>query len=232
MPLDASPGRPAAQHATVSDALDALTPEQWADLARRLTRYAFNRMRRLARGAATWEEAENVAQEAFSRLLDPAFAEWDRERHPEVFDALGYVVNGLAVNWARRRRVRAAHVPILDDVDANEDDAPLDPRSEGDRAGEGGHGSGDGVVLSSRDGDEGLAAREERRAERAFAMLEARLADDPLALGLLGLIREGEGRPAEQARRLGRDVGDVYTAKRRLLHHGRIVAREIEEGGS
>jgi hypothetical protein len=62
--------------------------------------------------------------------------------------------------------------------------------------------------------------------------LRARLGKDTLALALLDRIQSGDGKPASQARALGVSVADVYSAKRRLLHHARLVGRDILQGES
>lgn len=203
---------------------DVLASQDWADLARRLTRYAHVRLR-----GRSWETAEELAQEAIARLLDPAYASWDRERHPDLFDALGYIVNGLVSNYRQRKATRAHHVTLRDDIDEADDDAPRDPRSDPD---DDEHAPPpDAVVLRGEDPAEESPAGH-RGAEAAMAALRARLVGDALGLGLLDQIQQGEGRPLAQAKALGVTVAEVYTAKRRLMHHARLVARDLEKDES
>jgi hypothetical protein len=231
MPPEPLPREPHPEaHADTPSIEAVLASQDWSDLARRLTRYAHVRLR-----GRSWETAEEIAQEAIARLLDPAYASWDRERHPDLFDGLGYIVNGLVSNYRQRKATRAHHVALRDDIDELDDDAPRDPRSDPD---DDKHAPPpDAVVLRGEDSAEEsrMDDRRDRRAEAAMAALRARLsrlADGALPLGLLDQIQQGEGRPLAQAKALGVSVADVYTAKRRLMHHARLVARDLEQDES
>ena len=93
----------------------------------RLTRYAF-----VLLGKKSWAIAEEIAQEAIARALDPAYASWDPERHPDLFDFLGSVAGGLAANH-RRKAGRARLVPIREDAYASGEDEPKDSARRGGR---------------------------------------------------------------------------------------------------
>jgi DNA-directed RNA polymerase specialized sigma24 family protein len=219
--MTARPARPLSDAPPAPDSIDVILASQdWVELGRRLTLYAYGRIHK-----RSWETAEDIAQEAIAHLLDAAYAPWDRERHPDLFDCLGHIVNGLAANHFRRKAFRAPHVPIMDDVDGAEDDAPIDPR--GQRDAEEQAPPADAVVLSDRT-DAAAARGEEARDAALLAELRTRLAGDALAIGLLDQIHAGEGRPKRQADVLGVSVNEVYTAKRRIFHHARAIAREME----
>jgi hypothetical protein len=211
----------------------ALAAQDWTDLSQRLTRYTYARLRK-----SSWETAEDLAQQAITQLLDPAYASWDRERHPDLFDCLGHIANGLVANHVRRQGRRGQHVPLRED-DATHDDelAPLPVEESRDRGGaEDDTPPADAVhVADPRTAEDLLSARplQSRREEQAMAAVRARVGQDALCLGLLDRIQNRkEGRAAADAMALGVLVHDVYAAKRRLLHHARQVARDLAEGES
>jgi hypothetical protein len=74
----------------------------WREVARRLTLFAF---RRLGRGAQQ-SDAEELAQEALRRFLDPNYAGWDRSVEPDLLRHLGSIVNGLVSNRVQRAKRR------------------------------------------------------------------------------------------------------------------------------
>src|ERR1700733_2425871 len=112
--MTARSNRPLAAAPPAPESLDSLeafiAAQDWEEIGRRLTLHAYGRIYK-----RSWETAEDIAQEAIARFLDAAYASWDRARHPDLFDCLGHIVNGLAVNHLRKKAFRAPHVPIKDD---------------------------------------------------------------------------------------------------------------------
>jgi len=208
-----------------------LAAQDWADLSRRLTRYVHVRLRK-----ASWETAEDIAQEAIEHFLDPAYAPWDRDATPDVFDALGSVANGLVANHARKAKRHGKHVSLRDDDRTHDDEEAELPQE--DRPGDDDEKptAADAVVVTdSRTAESYLLFHaEERDAKRdalALKRLRARLHGDTVCLAILKRMKSGEDRPADHAAALGIDVAEVYNAKRRIHHHVRALAREIASGG-
>jgi hypothetical protein len=55
-----------------------------------------------------------------------------------------------------------------------------------------------------------------------------RIVDDELAFAVVGLMAEEVYEPVEQAKRLGREVGHIYNARRRLADHAKAVRKLME----
>jgi hypothetical protein len=202
----------------VPKSIEELTDAEWADLARRLTLHAFERLRK-----TSWEAAQEIAHDAIADLLDPAYAEWDRDKYPDLFDRLGSFVNGRVQNYFRRMRRRGKEVAIVGDV---EDRPEI----------EGGDDPGEVPEQAPLDGEvvvDDWTPYEEPDfvtiSEVAMATLRARVANDTMCLGILDLIQGGIGHAGKHAEVLGVPVEDVYTAKRRLLHHARKVAQDLQQ---
>lgn len=202
----------------VHKSIEELTDDDWADLARRLTLHAFERLHK-----TSWETAQEIAHDAIADLLDPAYAEWDRDKYPDVFDRLGSFVNGRVQNHFKRLRRRGNEVPIVGDV---EDKPEI----------EGGDDPGEVPVDAPVEGEvvvDAWSPYEEPDfitiGEVAMATLRARVANDTMCLGILDLIQGGVGHANKHAEALGVPVEDVYTAKRRLLHHARKVAQDLND---
>jgi DNA-directed RNA polymerase specialized sigma24 family protein len=218
----------------------ALKNQDWADLSRRLTRYAKARLR-----GSSLATAEEIAQQAIMQLLDPAYASWDRERHPDVFDCLGHIVNGLVVNHFRRNARRGKHVTLREDNVTHDDEIePLgdgevkQSRTEPDDVQPGDEAPvlppPDDVHLSDARTPEDLLTQrplQSRNDEVAMASLRAELGSDSLCLALLERMKSGPTRPAADADALGVTVLEIYAAKRRLLYHARGIARDLAAGG-
>ncbi|MCA9670845.1 MAG: sigma-70 family RNA polymerase sigma factor [Myxococcales bacterium] len=171
------------------DALD------WADVLTRLVAYSLRRLRRF--GVGNVADAEQIAQEAVRRLLDPEYGS-----SLEAFDdaralqwQLQSIVNGLINNYQRKRATRA--------------ELSFSP-AELPRAAASG---GEAYHVDKLD------------AELVMRRLRARLeAQDPIAAQLVELY---ELKPAEQAAELGRSVREIYNARRRLKEHIEAVRREL-----
>src|SRR5688572_17081193 len=84
----------------------------WREVARRLTLFAF---RRLGSGAQR-SDAEELAQEALRRFLDPNYAGWDVAVEPDLLRHLGSIVNGLISNRVKREKRR--HPVTLEAVES------------------------------------------------------------------------------------------------------------------
>jgi hypothetical protein len=201
----------------------ALAAQDWADLSQRLTRYAHTRMRK-----TSWASAEEIAQQAIVQLLDPAYASWDREHCPDIFDCRGSIVNGLVQNQNRLKARRGKHVALRED-DATHDDElePLpgeDERStfnaDSDEEEQVPEGPPPGAVhlTDARTAEDLLTQRpvQSRREEIAMAMLHALHEGDTLCLALLARMKDRKVRAAADAIALGVPVAELYEARRRL----------------
>jgi hypothetical protein len=217
---------------SVEEALSKISSKEWGEISVKLTRYAFIRLRK-----TSWETAEEIAQDAITRVLDRAHNAWNRELYPELFDYLGSAVNGRVANELRRRARRGPSISLRDDArihDDEEDDPVAISRDRQDEDEPEMAPPPDGVLLVEATTALDLltsVSNEAARAEAAFAALRARLEGDTLCIALLDRRRtEKEARPADDAKALGVDVNDIYVAKKRILHHTRAVARDLAAG--
>jgi hypothetical protein len=212
----------------------ALAALDWGDLSVRLTNYALYKLRRTSRQAA-----EDCAQQAIAEFLDPAYAAWDRERHPDAFDCLGSIVNGIVANHFRREARRGKRVALREDARTHDDEEaelPVDEdngrRAKPDEADEGP--PPDAVHPTDARTPEDLlraASIEASRLDVAMAKLRARIHGDALCLALLERMRAGDARAAADAEALGVTISEMYTARQRLMRHARAVARDLAAGG-
>lgn len=69
----------------------------WGDVFERLCAYGMGRMR------LNPADAEQVAQEALRRFLDPAYAAWDRAKEPNLLRHLGSIFNGIVRDMRTKR---------------------------------------------------------------------------------------------------------------------------------
>ena len=123
----------------------------------------------------------------------------DLEDFRELLRAIGSRVNGIAVNRRRNKAVSA----VLLTTDGSFDDGGDESEFE------------DSLV------NDDLARR------GVSAILE-RIEADELVFSIVSLMAEEVYEPAEQAKRLGRAIGDVYNARRRLADHARAVRKQME----
>jgi DNA-directed RNA polymerase specialized sigma24 family protein len=196
----------------------ALASLDWADLTRRLTKYAHSRLR-----GGSIQMAQDIAQDAIADFLDGAYESWDREQYPDAFEALGSIVNGKVVNHFRKLARRGKHVALLaDEAEPNEIEGGDDPGEVPTEPPE----EGAVVTVTPPVHDEEAFAR---IGTAAMDALRKRVANDTMCTGILSLILDGVGKPREHASALGVSVDEVYTAKRRLLHHAQKVAAELEQ---
>ena len=69
----------------------------WGDMFKRLFAYGTGQMR------LNPSDAEQVAQEAIRRFLDPMYADWDQKKEPSLLLHLGSIFNGVARNMRVKR---------------------------------------------------------------------------------------------------------------------------------
>ncbi len=183
----------------MSNGLESL---DWADMTKRLTIYSRDR------SGVSWEIAEEIAQEAITRFLDPAYAgAWDEDdvSEKDVMKQLGSTVNGIIQN--RRRTKSLTHVVSAD---------PLDPLT----------------ALSKRTNPGGQDELEVRElGKRALALLLEELTDEDLLQNIVLQEWWQVSKPADQARNLDVPVAKIYKARRELKdYYDGVRARLREEG--
>ena len=173
-----------------------LLEHDWSDISRRLTLFVYGR---LGRGRSM-HDAEEIAQEAVRRFLDPNYAQWDQGREPSLVRHLGSIANGVLSD--RRQRKSSSNEELRDVADMAEVDA-------------------------SEDVETRVASAEV--AARSLAALRERLAKDRVALDILELIIRGVDEPREQARQLSLAPREVYNARRRIALHRDAIRNLIDE---
>lgn len=159
----------------------------WSSVAKRLTGFAKRRLG--SRG--TWEDAEDLATEAITRVFAPNYKAWDPAVEPDLLRHLGSVVNGFISNMSRTAREEPDEDPAGAERAA--------PRHDAHPAA-GGASWVDGKILATE------------VLERIAAAVEP----DKLVSKLFWLEVEGVGKPIDQATRLALPIRDIYNARRRL----------------
>lgn len=188
---------------TVSSSIN-LEQFDWAEISQRLTKYAKHRLG--TRG--TWQDAEQLAQEAICRFLDPEYAAWDTEKQPDIMLHLGSIVNGVLAN-----HVRKWENCKIDHKEPNKLGAEIDNRQRR---------SGNSISAEGKCSDS-------PDARKVLSILTDRLAQDSLCQEVLLLHMDGIDRPAEQATALERPVKEINNARRRLDDHLQAVRRMLEQ---
>lgn len=140
-------------------------------------------------------DAEETVQGAI-RLFLQAGGTADPAAPKALLEALGSNVNGIAVN--RRRKKAELAVQLTTDGSAAELDEPHD------------------LEQSIIDG---------QIARKAISTLLDRVEHDELATAIIVQTSDGVEDPAAQASALGRDIRDVYNARRRLKAHVEAVQK-------
>ena len=143
-------------------------------------------------------DAEEIVQEAVQQHL-AAGGVADPGDRKGLLQALGSRVNGIAVDRRRKKALRAVALTVGGDLPE-----VADPGALGDRE-----------------------QRNDLARKGIDALLE-RLAADELARAIVRQIAEGVDNPAQQAEALGRDIRDVYNARRRLVTHVAAVQLLME----
>lgn len=180
----------------------------WSRVSKRLTAFAHWRLG--SRG--TWQDAEDLANEAITRVFSPDYKAWDPATEPDLLRHLGSVVNGLISNMSRTAREE-----LGGDVLGEEGTAP---RRDAHRT---------AGVASWVDG--------KIYATEILERIATEVEGDKLASKVFWLEVEGVPEPKNQAARLGRPIRDIYNARRRLEAKLAMVkealqkeARDAEEG--
>jgi hypothetical protein len=143
-------------------------------------------------------DAEETVQGAI-RLFLKADGQADPANPKALLDALGSKINGIAVNWRRKKAELAVHL-TADGADAELEDPP---------------GAEQRIV-------------DDQIARKAISALLERIEDDELAMAIVMQTIEGVENPADQAKAIGRDVQEVYNARRRLKTHVETVRQLME----
>jgi len=172
----------------------------WSRSSKRLTAFAHWRLG--SRG--TWEDAEDLANEAITRVFSPDYKAWDPATEPDLLRHLGSVVNGLISNRSRTAREELAGDALGEDGAA--------PRREVHRT-EGGASWADGRIFATE------------ILERVATAVEG----DKLVSKVFWLEVEGVAEPKDQASRLSRPIRDIYNARRRLEAKLAIVNEELQK---
>lgn len=143
-------------------------------------------------------DAEQVVQEAILLFLQ-AGGQADPNNPKALIDKLGSNINGIAVN-RRRKKAELAVRLTAGGVDAELEDPP--------------------------DAEQGIA--DDQLARKVISTLLERIGDDELATAVVMQMIDGVDNPADQARALGRDVREVYNARRRLKAHVEAIKELME----
>jgi DNA-directed RNA polymerase specialized sigma24 family protein len=194
---DHEPSSPPSAPGPTRDEVDqALSKQPWATLSSELTLYAYRRI-----GKKT--DAEDLAQTAIGQAYDPTHKAWNF-RKERLWRYLVNVVDSKIANaWRRVERKL---------IVGSTDDERGPPVARYAHAG-----------LTA---EELLIQREEEKAwEARIAAVAAvmELRKDELALQVLACFRDGIDTPREQAERLGKLLGDITNARRRLADAGSAV---------
>lgn len=181
----------------------------WPSISKRLTRFAYTRIR-----GSSWDDAEDLAQQAIEQMLDGEHAEWDQEKHPDPLDHLTGIVRGLVANrWRKlaRQKTEPLHKePAGDASEQNEDDA-----------------DGHADCASPAVGPErALSGREIAR--QVVTALGSALAGDVEALALLECMKGGVDSPSEQRAATGLDASTLKNARKRLSRKVNEIRRGLE----
>lgn len=186
--------------------IDALLRDaEWGPLHARLVKFALWRTKNQAR-------AEDLAQYAIARVLDPDFRAWDPRKK-----ALHHFLMGLVNDELSNKRKRK-HLEI---AMASEEKATSAERAAEIAASK---------VAVDAPSPEGALVSHDMKA-RKLALLRKRLEakDDALALRALEFFEQGSDRPAELALALGVPLAIAIQARDRLFYAGRQVARELDD---
>jgi hypothetical protein len=173
-------------------------PRACLALTRRLTRYA-NVC--LQRGVA---DAQDLAQEALTRAIDPDGPEWDKAKEPDFFRFVARIVDGLAGNARDKTRRRGDGSALAAALTAAPKPSP----------------------------EEATADEEERTLIERKLREHARLPGDADVLKLAALIAEGQDSRIEQAKALGCGMTSIVLLRRRLIVLLKKVKTELGERGA
>lgn len=153
----------------------------------------------IKRHRANLTDAEEVVQEAIRQFIE-AGGGADPADPKALLGALGSRINGIVINHRRKKATRA--IRLTADGSQAELDDPPDPNER--------------II----DGD---------LANKAISALLERLGDDALATAVVMQTADGVEDPADQAKALGRDVREVYNARRRIKVQTDAVRKLMED---
>jgi hypothetical protein len=143
-------------------------------------------------------DAEETVQDAI-RLFLKAGGQADPANPKALLDALGSNINGIAVNRRRKKADRAVRLTV-----EGEAVEPREPPNPEDR-----------IV-------------DAEIARKAISSLLERIEHEELVTAVVMQTIDGVEEPAAQAQALGRDVRDIYKARRRLKAHVEAVEQLME----
>jgi hypothetical protein len=166
----------------------------WGEMFERLFAYGTSKMR------MNPADAEQVAQEALRRFVDPKYAGWDREKEPSLFRHLGSIFNGVVRDMRTKKGFNQER-----------------PSSDGDPPG-----GPDGAPSPE---ERVLLADQIRLAVGRMLELSA---GKKLVQDVIMLMAEEVDEAAEQAKRLGLPVARIYEARRSVTELVEVVRAELE----
>ncbi len=178
---------------------DVLEAIDWAEIAERITGFAFARLRH-----TSIEDAKQIANDALRTLLDPeSEVAWEWEQDPDPIQKLGSIVNGLVSNRYRRKSVAKRH---------------------GDEVGR--H-MGGGESLAESNPEASTIARDLFR--KVLNHVYEHSVDDELVQQMVLLANDGILDVEEQESSLKVPRPRLYEARRRLHERIEAARLEIEE---
>ena len=143
-------------------------------------------------------DAEEMVQDAIKLFLQ-AGGIADPGNPRALLEALGSRVNGLAIDRRRKKALRA--VGLTDDGAEAEPTAPEQPA---------------------------LRIERDDFARKAIGALLDRVEGDELVFAIVMQIADGVEEPRDQAAALGRNIRDIYKARRRLKDHADALQKTME----
>jgi DNA-directed RNA polymerase specialized sigma24 family protein len=177
---------------------ELLDPKQCSALRLRLrlTRYAFACLR-----GRSWDDAEDIAQGAMLRAVDPEYAAWDRAEEPELFRYLAAHAKSILENEYRTQRRR-------------------DRREVADR---------EEVIEETAEPPRRAPPHVRDFVARLFQELHRRHGEkDPAIIRLAELLYDGVDARAEQAKALSCSLGEVVFVRRRLIRKAKEIREDLE----
>jgi len=178
------------------------TQQEWRDLHQAVRTFAF----RLTRSHA---HADDLTQEAFKRLMTTRA--WNPATVPSLAKHMMMIVKSVL---SHERQSRQGDLEMQASIEQQTVDG-------------GAARSAEQMSL-----DQGGRDRSQRSAARRLAALRERLAGFDLELELIDLTQQEVDSRAEQAKRVGRPVGEVYEAWRRIRRYaaGLPDAMDADDG--
>jgi DNA-directed RNA polymerase specialized sigma24 family protein len=146
-------------------------------------------------------DAKDLVQEAICRVLDPEDSPWPASKRT-FLTHMGFVMRYV---WDRQRQKASAQREVLDD----------------------------GLALDEGTPSHEARADDELERHRSLAVLRqlgerllGQLGDDTLAKDILEHGAKEGHEPAELQQALRRDIGEIYTALKKIKYHARKILEE------